>query len=114
MQRLAICWNWALKVMKRTVLLVHRLPNLILITWRHLAPHAHHMVAAAVTAGMDQSCAKAFSSKEKMADWLIQLKGNEQLSTGDWLLIKGSRGMQMETVLELLQQKMDSNLTAGN
>jgi murE/murF fusion protein len=77
-------------------------------------PHANKMVAAAVTAGMDQTCARSFNTKEDLADWLIQLHDSGRLSTGDWLLIKGSRGMQMETVLEILRQKINSNLTAGN
>jgi UDP-N-acetylmuramoyl-tripeptide--D-alanyl-D-alanine ligase len=70
-------------------------------------PHAKEMVAAAIHAGLDQTCAKHFNSRDELANWLIQLMDNGQLSSGDWILIKGSRGMQMEKVLQILRQKMD-------
>jgi len=76
--------------------------------------HANEMVGAAVNAGMDRTCARLFNSKEELSDWLIQLKDNGQLSTGDWLLIKGSRGMQMEKILQILRQKTNYCSTEEN
>ena len=77
-------------------------------------PHAKDMVDAAVAAGMNQSNSRSFSSKEELAGWLQQLADSGQLSAGDWILIKGSRGIQMENVLELLRSNRNHKQTIGN
>jgi len=77
-------------------------------------PHANDMVDAAIAAGMDPSCARPFTSKEELAGWLRQLANTGQLTAGDWLLIKGSRGMQMESILELLRKSKNLNPATGN
>ncbi len=59
-------------------------------------PNSHKMHSGAVTGGMHGNCVKAFTDQEKMANILCQMA-----KPGDTILFKGSRGMHMETVLEL-------------
>ena len=56
----------------------------------------------AVMSGMEKSTIKTCSDKEVMAEWVARLISQEKICKGDWLLIKGSRGMQMEQVLHSL------------
>ena len=58
-------------------------------------PHSLRMLYGAITGGMSQNVARAFTDKEKLVQVLRQLA-----KPGDVLLFKGSRGMQMEEVLE--------------
>lgn len=58
-------------------------------------PNASRVINGAVTGGMPESCAKLFDDRQKMAQFL---KCNAK--PGDTILFKGSRGMQMELVLE--------------
>ena len=58
-------------------------------------PNASRVVNGAVTGGMQESRAKLFDDRQKMARYL---KCN--VKPGDTILFKGSRGMQMELVLE--------------
>jgi len=64
---------------------------------------AENVVKSARNAGMDPSAAKGFNSKKKLASWLQELLQAGRIKSGDWLLVKGSRGMRMEEVLELLR-----------
>ena len=77
-------------------------------------PHANDLVGAAVAAGMPSSSARPFTSKEELAGWLQQLTNSGRLAAGDWVLIKGSRAMQMENVLELLRKNENLNPATGN
>lgn len=67
---------------------------------------AEDMVNAARAAGLTADRARMFANKAELTDWLIQLLEAGELTAGDWLLLKGSRGMQMETILERLQREM--------
>ena len=58
-------------------------------------PKSERMLYGAITGGMSQNNARAFTDKEKMTQVLLQLA-----KPGDTLLFKGSRGMRMEQVLE--------------
>ncbi len=57
----------------------------------------------AVQAGMDEGAVKWFEDKQQLARWIQTLKNENRLADGDWLLLKGSRGMRMETVLAELE-----------
>ena len=58
-------------------------------------PLSQRVLYGAITGGMSQSNARAFTDKEIMVQALLQLA-----KPGDTLLFKGSRGMRMEQVLE--------------
>jgi len=64
---------------------------------------AVNVVAGAKTAGMNENAVQEFRSKEDMVSWLKRLIMNGKIESGDWFLIKGSRGMRMEEVIELLR-----------
>jgi UDP-N-acetylmuramoyl-tripeptide--D-alanyl-D-alanine ligase len=66
---------------------------------------AQNMATSALDAGMDRETAKGFNSKKDLAVWLNQLMQDNKIKADDWLLIKGSRGMRMEEVLELLKNQ---------
>ena len=58
-------------------------------------PLSERVLYGAITGGMSQNNARAFTDKEIMVQTLLQLA-----KPGDTLLFKGSRGMRMEQVLE--------------
>ncbi|MCX5871306.1 MAG: UDP-N-acetylmuramoyl-L-alanyl-D-glutamate--2,6-diaminopimelate ligase [Deltaproteobacteria bacterium] len=53
-------------------------------------------------AGMDSQRIRVFQEKKDMVPWIEGLLVAGQLQAGDWLLVKGSRGMRFETVVEQL------------
>jgi UDP-N-acetylmuramoyl-tripeptide--D-alanyl-D-alanine ligase len=53
------------------------------------------MLNGALTGGMQESKARAFTDRERLAAVLKQLA-----KPGDTILFKGSRGMRMELILE--------------
>jgi len=57
--------------------------------------HSLRLLYGAITGGMSQDMARAFTDKEKLVQALKQMA-----KPGDVLLFKGSRGMRMEEVLE--------------
>ncbi|OFV83982.1 MAG: hypothetical protein A3D93_03630 [Acidobacteria bacterium RIFCSPHIGHO2_12_FULL_67_30] len=61
---------------------------------------ARHLVDAATAAGMPAARARFFETKEAATDWL-----GEILQAGDWVLLKASRGVALETVLEALKNR---------
>ena len=58
-------------------------------------PHSLRVLYGAITGGMAQNAARAFTDKDKLVQVLKQTA-----KPGDVLLFKGSRGMRMEQVLE--------------
>jgi len=66
---------------------------------------APKMIAGARKAGMANGSAKGFNTKNELVHWLGQLIQDGAIKAGDWLLVKGSRGMHMEEVLELLRKE---------
>ena len=69
---------------------------------------AQNMVTSALDAGMNRKNARGFNSKKDLAAWLNQLMQDKKINAGDWLLIKGSRGMRMEKILELLHKNQNN------
>jgi len=67
---------------------------------------ARHIVEGAVGAGLSPQRARFFDSKDAAADWL-----GGTLEPGDWVLLKASRGVGLETVLEELQRRFATEAT---
>jgi UDP-N-acetylmuramoyl-tripeptide--D-alanyl-D-alanine ligase len=65
----------------------------------------NEIVRGARAAGMSDVQAQAFSDKTAIVDWLKELTANGTVDAGDWMLIKGSRGMRMETIIKDLEQE---------
>jgi UDP-N-acetylmuramoyl-tripeptide--D-alanyl-D-alanine ligase len=67
---------------------------------------AETLVAAAWKGGMSKKKAMFFAKKEQIGDWLRESIAAGALRPGDWVLVKGSRGMRMETItLDLLEKQ---------
>lgn len=65
-----------------------------------VAGHAREFVAGAVAAGFRAERTKFFESSEKAAEFLAEF-----VAPGDLLLIKGSRGVHMESIAAALKEK---------
>ena len=74
---------------------------------------AENIITSALDAGMDPETARKFNSKPDLAVWLNQLMQENKIKADDWLLIKGSRGIRMEEVLDALKQEPKQNLGRG-
>ena len=59
-------------------------------------PNAPRVIGGAITGGMNDRCAKAYDDQKKLAEALGRIA-----RPGDVILVKGSRGMHMERVLDL-------------
>lgn len=62
--------------------------------------HARHVCDAAVAAGLPKDRVVAFPSVDEVGAWLLP-----QLAEEDVLLLKGSRGVQLERLLPVLKEK---------
>jgi murE/murF fusion protein len=60
---------------------------------------------AASRAGMTAGQVRTFPAPADMADWLCGLLAEGRIGVGDWLLVKGSRGMRMERLIEELERR---------
>ena len=58
-------------------------------------PNASRVISGAVTGGMPESRAKAFEDRDEIVAAMKPM-----IKTGDAILVKGSRGMRMELILE--------------
>ena len=63
-------------------------------------PNASRVINGCLTGGMDTLHAQAFTDKEKLITSLEHV-----LKPGCWVLVKGSRGMHMEQVVDALQKR---------
>ena len=63
-------------------------------------PNSVRVLNGARTGGMPDTKARAFTDRDRLADVLRQI-----VKPGDVILFKGSRGMQMELVLEAFLQE---------
>ena len=59
-------------------------------------PNSSRVLNGAITGGMPDTRARAFEDRKKLVDALKQLA-----MPGDVMLFKGSRGMQMDVVLDM-------------
>ena len=59
-------------------------------------PNAPRVIGGAITGGMNDRCAKAYDDQKKLSEALGRIA-----RPGDVILVKGSRGMHMERVLDL-------------
>lgn len=64
-------------------------------------PNSSRMLKGALTGGMERKNARAFEDREKLSAALEQL-----VKPGDVLLVKGSRGMKMELIVDRFLQKI--------
>lgn len=60
---------------------------------------------AALSAGMPPDRVRMFDQKPEAVKWLEDLQHKGELVQGDWLLVKASRGLRMETIVEALIQR---------
>jgi murE/murF fusion protein len=63
---------------------------------------ASETASGAGEAGMESQRIRIFKEKRDAASWIEALVAGKQLQSGDWLLVKGSRGMRLEAVVEYL------------
>jgi len=72
---------------------------------------AEALVGAAWKAGMSKKKALFFTNKEAISGWLRENIAAGALQAGDWVLVKGSRGMRMETIIthDLLEKQGKDN-----
>ncbi len=63
-------------------------------------PQSQWIIEGALAEGMDAACASYFETKDAL---IAQLKGI--VTSGDAVLVKGSRGMKMERIVEALQEE---------
>ncbi len=74
---------------------------------------AGHVVRGACSGGLPKEKAHVFSSTLEIADWLYGEMLQGRVTKGDWLLVKGSRGMRMEEVLQELEHRFATGIKEG-
>ena len=63
--------------------------------------------------GMEAERVCQFTDSREIADWLYSEMILGRLTEGDWLLVKGSRGMRMEEVLQELERRFATGIEEG-
>ncbi len=64
------------------------------------------VVEGALDASMTMKQARRVETKDDAVETILNLKSLGALNKGDYVLIKGSRGMRMETIIEQLRKKL--------
>jgi len=71
---------------------------------------AHQVVRGAGSGGMTAERIHIFSGHTEIVDWLYQALVQRTIVDGDWLLVKGSRGMKMEKVLQGIAKRFATGI----
>jgi murE/murF fusion protein len=71
---------------------------------------AGQMALGASQAGMAEEQIHIFADTHSMADWLYQEMIQAGVQADDWLLLKGSRGMRMENVLQEIEHRFATGI----
>ncbi len=71
---------------------------------------AGNIASGARDRGMVGESIFQFSDTHAIADWLYNEMVEGRIADGDWLLVKGSRGMRMEAVLHELQHRFATGI----
>ncbi len=61
---------------------------------------ARNIAAGAASAGMAEHQIRVFASKEEIPAWIKKLDEKGELARDSWVLVKASRGMRLETVVD--------------
>lgn len=72
---------------------------------------SRYSAQAAILAGLDENHARFFDSRSDASQWLTHLFRTGALTRGDWLLVKGSRGMRLEKIIDELERLLSENET---
>ncbi len=83
------------------------------LRYDHLAvtgSFADQMAQGAYRAGMAEEQVHIFADTHSMADWLYQEMIQAGVQADDWLLLKGSRGMRMENVLQEIEHRFATGI----
>ncbi len=64
-------------------------------------------------AGMAEDRIHCFAATADAAGWLHRAVLESRLEAGDWLLVKGSRGMRMEEIVLEMEKRIDTTITGG-
>ncbi|THB79639.1 MAG: UDP-N-acetylmuramoyl-L-alanyl-D-glutamate--2,6-diaminopimelate ligase [Desulfobulbaceae bacterium] len=65
---------------------------------------SEHIRRGALDAGMNEHQVISFNEKQRVVDWVKELVHSGQLQSNDWILLKASRGLALDTVVEDLMQ----------
>ncbi len=63
---------------------------------------ARHIADGAIAAGMDTTHIQLFSAKQEIVEWMKNSEKEGVVSAGSWVLVKASRGIGLEMVVESL------------
>ncbi len=66
---------------------------------------AEQIRQGAQTSGMDTERIRVFIDKNDIIDWIEELLESERLQPGDWLLVKASRGLALDTVVDQIMER---------
>ena len=66
---------------------------------------AEQIRQGAQTSGMDTERIRVFIDKNEIIGWIEELLESKRLQPGDWLLVKASRGLALDTVVDQIMER---------